>query len=328
MKMSDLAKLAGVSKSTVSRALAGSELINKDTCDLINKLAIEHGYKKDMRASNFRMKQVKTIGVMLPSDGSDNWLADNPFILEMLGAISDQFEMHGHELLLAKHSNSDPSWIINFIEARSVDGIIVLGQSIYHDILNEAASSCHNLVVWGANLPDQNYITVSTDNYLGGKLVAHHLLERGRKHFAFFGDTRCPETFQRYNGFCDAIEEAKGSTPLHINSIASQDNISKALDNSANDTESIDGLFASNDMQAINITQIIRGKGLDVPKDISVVGYDNTGLAKYTHPSLTSVHQDRKLAGKLLVEKLFALIRGEKVKSEMMATELMIRESS
>lgn len=330
MKMSDLAKLAGVSKSTVSRALADSELVNKETRDKIQALAKELQYRKDTRASNLRLKKTLTIGVLLPSNGDDDWLASNPFILEMLGAISDQLEKRGHELLLAKHSNSDPSWIKEFIQTRDVDGTIVLGQSIYHDILNDVGESYSNLVVWGAKLPNQSYVTVGSDNYKGGQIVASHLIEKGRKHFAFLGDPRCPETMLRHQGFHDAlVQHDPQFEPAVLHCTERQNNTAAdAITQFLATKQPLDALFTSNDMLAISAIQSLRENQLNVPGDVSVVGYDNISLAQYISPSLSSICQDRSCAGQLLVEKLFALFDDEVVESETIPTQLIVRESS
>jgi DNA-binding LacI/PurR family transcriptional regulator len=328
MKMSDLAKIAGVSKSTVSRALAGSDLINKETQEHIRALAKKHGYRKDMRASNFRMKQMLTIGVLLPSDGTDSWLAENPFILEMLGAISDELELKGHELLLAKHSNSDPSWIKDFIENRSVDGIIVLGQSVYHDIINEAALNCKNLIVWGAHLPEQNYIAVGSDNYLGGKLAAKHLLSGNKKKLAFLGNIKCPEPDLRYLGFKETIIRAGLPEPILIKTEESRNSVADNFGKFLRDGHKIDGLFAANDLLALSAIQIAQDNKMNVPNDLAVIGYDDISLLKYINPSITSVSQDRKIAGKLLIDKLMAIMSDEDATREFIPTELIIRDSS
>ncbi len=327
--MEELAKLAGVSKSTVSRALADSDLINQETRNRIKSLAIEHGFRKNIRASNFRQKNVLTIGVLLPSTGLDNWLASNPFILEMLGCIADQLELHGHELLLAKHSNTEPSWISDFVQNRAVDGIIVLGQSTYHDILNQMAENYRNMVVWGAHIPDQKYISVGSNNYLGGQIVAEHFISKSRKRMAFIGNINRPETKQRFDGYKDTLLKAGLAEPLLIDCPeGKQINTRELISDFLSEGNEFDGLFASNDMLLISCIQSLRERGLSIPKDVSVVGYDDIALAQFTSPSLSSIHQDRALASKLLVEKLLLLMEGKEVESSIIPTVLSDRESS
>ena len=331
MNMSELAKLAGVSKSTVSRALAGSELIAKETRDKIRELAERHSYRMNVRARNFRQqKNMLTIGVLIPSNGISDWVVADPFLLEMLGSISNALEEKGHELLLAKHSNNDPSWIEDFARTRNVDGIIVLGQSLYHDILNEIAAWYKTMVVWGAEMDGQNYCTVGSDNYLGGRLAAEHLLEQGRTRFAFLGDIRYPETRQRYMGYRDTLKEKKVEYKSELTTYSenTSDNARHSISKLLEKSEAFDTLIAASDLLAISAIKAIRDKGLRVPQDIAVVGYDNITLAGHTDPMLTTISQDRNIAGRLLVEKLYELIGTGSSSNAIIPTELVCRESS
>ncbi len=332
MKMSDLARIAGVSKSTVSRALSGSELVTKETRDRIKALAKEHGYRMDARARNFRKRETLTIGVLVPIPPTEQGElpATNPFILEMLGVLADELEKRGHELLFAKHSNRDPSWLREFVETRSVDGVIVLGQNIYHDILNEIALDYPNLVVWGASLPDQNYISVGSDNYLGGKLTAEHLIGSGRKHLGFLGNTHCPESMLRFEGFRDTVLEKNAEAEVTLIDCPenTHDGGFKTISSFTQNNKTIDGLFAASDMLANRAIQALRSRNIDVSDTVSVVGYDSISSSEFMTPSLSSISQDCKIAGQKLVEKLFELIEGKATKSEMIPTYLIIRNSS
>ncbi len=331
MKMSDLARIAGVSKSTVSRALSGSDRVTKETRERIQKLAAEHNYKLDTRARNFRKQDTLTIGVLLPSNGRQDWLATDPFVLEMLGSIADALEAQGsHELLLAKHTNNDPSWISDFVHTRSVDGIIVIGQSLYHDELNKAADTQIPMVVWGAEMPDQKYITVGSDNYKGGQIATKHLLEQGRKRFAFLGDIRYPETKLRYQGYRDALRAAglEYRSELTTDSENASDIALESISSLLKNTPSFDALIASSDLLAISAKKAIIDHGLRVPEDVAIVGYDNITLANYSTPTLSSITQDRLLAGTLLLQKLFEIRKNGTAKCVTIETKLIIRGSS
>ena len=331
MKMSDLARLAGVSKSTVSRALSGSDRVTEKTRERIQKLANEHNYKLDTRARNFRKQETLTIGVLLPSNGRPDWLATDPFILEMLGSVADALEAKGsHELLLAKHTNNDPSWISDFARTRTVDGIIVIGQSLYHDELNRAAEFQDCMVVWGAEIADQKYITVGSDNYKGGRVATEHLLEQGRKNFAFLGDIRYPETKLRYQGYRDALRDAglEYRSDLTTDSENASDIALQSISRLLREQPSFDAIIASSDLLAISAKKAIIDHGLRVPQDIAIVGYDNIALAKYSTPTLSSITQDRVLAGKLLVDKLFEKMESGQADSTTISTELVVRGSS
>lgn len=331
MKMSDLAKIAGVSKSTVSRALADSPRVTPETRAHIRALAEKYNYRLDTRARNFRLKNVLTIGVLLPSNGRADWLATDPFVLELLGSIADALESRGgHELLLAKHTGNDPSWIEDFARNRGVDGIIVIGQSLYHRELNSAAELHKAMVVWGTELPDQKYITVGSDNYLGGTMATQHLLDRGRRNFAFLGDIRYPETRLRFEGYRDTLIRAglNYATDLTTDNVEDTDLALSNLSTMLRANPRVDALVAATDMLGISAIKTITKAGLSVPKDVSVVGYDNITLAEFSSPTLTSVTQDRIAAGAVLVEKLFELIEDKEPGNTVISTELVVRESS
>lgn len=331
MKMSDLARIAGVSKSTVSRALADSDRVTKETRDRIQKLAKQYNYRMNVKARNFRLQNILTIGVLLPSNGRADWLATDPFILEMLGSIADALEAKGgHELLLAKQSNNDPSWIEEFARTRSVDGVIVVGQSLYHEELNNAASAHKAMVVWGAEITGQKYITVGTDNYRGGKLATEHLLAQGRKRFAFLGDTRFPETRLRYEGYRDALKSAglEYRAELTTDSENASDVALKSISDLLNTEPTFDALVAASDMLAFSAIKAIGNFGLKVPDDVAVVGYDDITLSDYSNPTLSSISQDRQAGGQALVDRLFELIEDGETNNTIIDTKLVIRESS
>lgn len=329
--MSDLARIAGVSKSTVSRALADSDRVTKETRDRIQKLAKQYNYRMNVKARNFRLQNILTIGVLLPSNGRADWLATDPFILEMLGSIADALEAKGgHELLLAKQSNNDPSWIEEFARTRSVDGVIVVGQSLYHEELNNAASAHKAMVVWGAEITGQKYITVGTDNYRGGKLATEHLLAQGRKRFAFLGDTRFPETRLRYEGYRDALKSAglEYRAELTTDSENASDVALKSISDLLNAEPTFDALVAASDMLAFSAIKAIGNFGLKVPDDVAVVGYDDITLSDYSNPTLSSISQDRQAGGQALVDRLFELIEDGETNNTIIDTKLVIRESS
>jgi len=328
--MSDLAKLAGVSKSTVSRALADSERVTKETRERIKALAAEHNYRLNSRARNFRTQERLTIGVLLPSTGSGGWLSSDSFVLEMLGSIADALEeAGGHELLLAKHSSEDPKWIENFHNARNVDGIIVVGQSVFHEQLNRLAESETRMVVWGTEIPGQKYISIGSENQLGGYDATKHLIHQGRTRIAFIGDTDHPEIKSRSTGYRKALSE-HGLEPIGgtENLVRYSNQINREAFQKFLLDSKPDAIFAAFDILAIHSISLVLNAGLKVPQDVAVVGFDNITLAKHFNPSLTTVNQNRQLAGRLLVQKLMDLIEFGETTPTIIKNDLIVRESS
>jgi DNA-binding LacI/PurR family transcriptional regulator len=328
-KMSDLALIAGVSKSTVSRALAGNELVNKETRDRIATLAREHNYRINTKARNFRTKQSLTIGLMVPSSQS-KWQINDPFFLELLGSIAVTLNERGHELLLSSAKLSSEHGIDELVSQSHCDGMIFIGQADIHQQLNDLASYNHAMVVWGGKLEDQRYITVGGDNFKGGFEATRHLISLGKKRIAFLGNHTTVEGGMRFEGYKQALREAGYALDesLMIMPEAGKNGGLKAVQKRHADGLRFDGLFALSDILAMAAIRALAAENVSIPEDVSVVGYDDISLAGYYVPPISSIRQDRELGGQLLVEKLLALLDGQSVSSSLLETTLVVRQSS
>ena len=328
-KMSDIARLAGVSESTVSRALAGSELIAKKTRDRIVAIAKEHNYAVNRQAQNLRLQSSQTISVIIPVSHEPLQPISDPFFLELLGAIADAVTELKYDLLLSRVSAED--WQQRVASHSYVDGLIVIGQSAIHEQLNAYAQiNTLPLVVWGAKQPNQHYVTVGVDNQQGGKLATEHLLAQGRKHIVFLGDPDLPEVKQRYQGYCEALASAGISLPqeytLHCGFSAASGHL--ALEKLLNLNIPFDGVFASSDLLASIALKHLFERNIQVPRDVAMVGFDDISLASHLMPALTTVSQHIQQGGKALVHNLFAQIRGEGASSQVLDASLVVRGSS
>ncbi len=331
--MSDIANMAGVSKSTVSRALADSPLVNQATKDLVRKIAREQNYRLNVAARNFRLKESLTIGVILPSgegEGAD-WRLSDPFFLEMLGALADAADQRGHQLLVPRSKPQKHDWIRSYAEKGTTDGLIFIGQGSQHDAINELAQHYPALAVWGAQIDaKQNYSIVGTDNSGGGFRATDYLLKQGRRHIAFFGHRNLPEIEQRYQGYLAAHKEhgLETNPALVINEERLEKSAEESLRACLSSESGLDAIFSSNDIQAMAVIRAVKNLGLTVPDDIAVVGYDDLNLAKDYSPSLTTIRQDRTEAGGLLVDIVLEAYEGRSTQSTILNPELIIRESA
>src|SRR5450830_101551 len=211
-----------------------------------------------------------------------------------------------------------------------VVGIILVGQWGRHQQLNELAARKVPIVVWGAQLPQQLYCCVGSDNVSGGMLATQHLLELGRRRIAFFGDIELPEPAQRYRGYCAALEKhgiavdprLQVSTPfLPIGGSAAVEALqARAI--------SYDAVFACSDLLAMTAIDSLRAHGKRVPDDVAVVGYDDIDQSAYFHPRLTTIRQPIGAAGRALVAALLALIDGAPAASVELPTQLIVRASA
>jgi len=328
--MVDLAELAGVSKSTVSRALANSPLIPAETKENIVALAKKHNYRLNKRARNFHSKETLTIAVLIPDTKEKDWRLSDPFFLELLGSIADTLNDLGHELLLSKTSSGAEEWANTHVERGTCDGVILIGQGTQHTEINALAKSDIPFVVWGGLLEDQQYCTVGSDNRLGGQKACDHLLRKGRRHIAFFGDRRLPEVSLRYEGYKTALLEQGLNTEaaLDVSAPFGSDGAYQAIVDFLEKDEPLDGIFACSDVIAMAAIRALGEKGLRIPGDVAIVGYDDIALAAYYSPPLTTVNQDCQTGGQQLVALLLEIIQGGKAASLMLETNLIERAST
>jgi DNA-binding LacI/PurR family transcriptional regulator len=327
-KMADIAKLAGVSASTVSRALAGSPLVAKRQRDAILRLAREHGYVVNATARNLRLQRTETLSVVIPLGHEASQPLTDPFFAEMLGHLADEITQRGYGMFLQKVLPPMDGWLSRLIASGRSDGIIVIGQSTEHEALEAAAASYPPLVVWGGHLGYQVYCTVGTDNVGGALAAVDHLLSTGRKRIVFLGDPTGPEIALRYAGYRRALEQAghepQHVVPAHLTADAAYDTMRALLAT----RRRFDAVFAASDVVAISAIRAIAGAGMRVPDDVAVVGFDDVAFAKHTNPPLTTVRQDLERGARLLVDLMFRRIAGEDTPSVTMPAELVVRESS
>jgi len=328
-RLEDLAALAGVSVSTVSRALNDSPLVSDRTKKMIFKLAKTHKYSGRMHHPIEPSGAEKTISVIIPPpQGRDTRLSD-PFILDLIGGIGDALKERNVDLLISHLTLTDTRGAAELVNSGRCDGLIVLGQSTIHGQLNELAQRGVPFVAWGAHMPDQLYCSVGSDNIQGGKRATNHLVRMGRERIVFLGGTAALESRQRYEGYKAALEE-RGLPfdpalvlPAHFFPESAMEAVDVLLEQGV----AFDGLVAASDMIAIGAMRALASAGLRVPEDVSVIGYDDVLVAGYASPALTTIRQDVVKAGRLVVSKLMRLLDGEKVQSSRLPTDLIVRES-
>ena len=326
----DLAALAGVSAATVSRALAGKEVVSSKTAERIRRLAKEHGFTPSSVARNLRTRRRGAIGVVIPLGHERGQHISDPFFMTLIGHLADELTERGFDLVLSRVIPDRDDWLQKMIDADRVDGFIVIGQSDQSPILDAAARSYLPMVAWGAFVQGQIHCSVGTDNFLGGKLAAAHLIERGCRNIAFFGSTRGIELSLRLEGARAAVTEAKDDvrlveTPTHLSAELSGADIAAFLDSAE---RAPDGIFAASDLIAMTAIQVLAGRGLAAPGAVRVIGYDDLPLAKSSVPPLTTIRQDIAAGAAHLVESLLKRIEGHQTGSVVLNPELVVRSST
>jgi len=326
--MADIARIAGVSASTVSRALSGSPLIPQATRERIAELARSLHYQVNVGAANLRKRDIQTVGVVILGDSMQT--ISDPFILNILGAVADALDERGMSLLLTRLSPERQQQMPAMFDSGQVAGLIVIGQLTWHDYLNELAQRGIPMAVWGACLDDARYSVVGGDNATGGYLVTRHLLQQGARRIAFFGDISHPEAGLRHQGYARALAEA-GLSPdprLYHPFLFGDRRMREVIDLWLDQGLDFDAIFAASDIAAISLISALSERGVAVPQRVRVVGYDDIALSAYLHPALTSVRQPTVVAGRALVGLLFEAIAGQPRRTVMLPAELMVRDST
>ncbi len=328
--MDDVAKLAKVSKPTVSRALSDSPLVKQDTKDHILSVARKHGYAVNRNAQKLRHKRTNTVAVSLDfRSHKENHISD-PFIFDLLAGVSEALGERSQDLLLCAPNHNDVDSFRHILSSRGADGLIVLGQGHREDMLGELARSGAPFVVWGDGTSETPYCVVGSDNYLGGKLAGKYLLAKGRRRLLFVGDTSFREIYQRRAGLQKVVEEMGNEVSFNdvvLGSFSYESAFEAASNFLAATREPPDAVFAFSDTAAMAFIHAFRAAGLDVPGQVSVVGYNDIPSAAYFSPPVTTIRQDIYQAGRLLVSNLMHMLDGLPARSSTIKTELIVRET-
>lgn len=329
--MDDIARLANVSKPTVSRALRNSALVTKETKERVLAVARRYGYAVNRNAQKLRHSRTDTIAVVLDFPSHKGKHISDPFIFDLLAGVATALAERNQDLLLCSPKFDDADSYHGVLSSKGADGILFLGQGHREVALKLLAETDSPFVVWGAVTPDLPYPAVGSDNFRGGMLAGQHLLAKGRRNLLFLGDSSFLEIRLRREGMEAAIRAAVGDkqriADLALDDFSHESYFQGVSAYLAKHKQAPDGIFAGSDTIAMAAIDALRKAGIAVPDDVSVVGYNDIAAAAYFQPPLTTVHQDIAEAGALLVESLMARINGDMPPSVMLKTELIVRGS-
>ncbi|MXP47428.1 LacI family DNA-binding transcriptional regulator [Altererythrobacter luteolus] len=330
----DIAYRAGVSQPTVSRALRGDKAVSKATRERIEAIARELNYTVDKNASSLRSQRSNTIALLFFEDQTTDDSMINPFFLSMLGSITRACANRGLDLLISFQRMED-DWHTQYQDSHRADGLILLGYgdyTLYEERLEQLVGQSTHFVRWGSVRDDNIGATVGSDNFGAGKQAGEHLIGLDRKKIAFLGqaDESYPEFADRYAGLCEALKSA-GVEPnpklLHKALTTESDGYAaaKALIDSG---EPFDAIFAASDLIAIGAMHALTDAGIAVPNDAALVGFDDIPAASQMNPPLTTLMQDMRGAGDLLLDVLTASIDGKGTGGRQLPAKLIVREST
>ncbi len=324
----DVARLAGVSTATVSRALNGTGQIAPATRTAIAAAVEQLGYSPNPIARSLVTNTTQTIALLLPD-------ITNPFYAELVRGIQQSALSRGHMMLLCT-TEGDPEReeeYLNLLQAKRVDGALVDGLVLPPDRIARFVRDGFPIVCLDRDIDSSSIPLVQVDNRLGGRLATEHLLALGHTRIAHVsGAQALGISEERIAGYRDALAAAgvDADPRLLADGGFTEEGGYEATRGLLGSGVAFTAVFAGNDLSAIGAVNAIAGGGLRVPDDVSVVGFDDLQLAAFTSPPLTTIRQPAVEIARLATEILMDLTHGNPVAEmrHVLQPELVVRASS
>lgn len=324
----EVAKEAGVSIATVSRVFNDSGPVNDDTREKIMAVARRLRYTPHGGARSLIMAKTNTLGVLLPDLYGE-------FFSEVIRGIDQAARRAGyHVLLSSSHNKADEIGAAMKAMRGRVDGLIVMYPDINKRILTASLSDSMPLVLLNCDIQGDDYVCINIDNYTGAYAMVQHLIEVGHRRIAMIKGA--PSNFdaaERLRGYRAAMRDGKAECSgalEHFGDFSEAAGFTAAeaiLDLDPRPT----AIFAANDATAIGALSAARQKGLEVPADVAIAGFDDIPMAGYINPPLSSVHVPINELGGRAITCLIDAVTGRgngKGRRELLPTTLVIRDSS
>ena len=330
----DIAKRAGVSHSTVSRALRGSSLISADTAKNIRQVALELRYHPSAAARSLKTNQTQVLGVIVSN------IAD-PFFAEIIQGIEAVAQRNGYSLFMAA-SQRDPEreqTIVQAMYVHRVDGVIICSTSFSAEQSQQFSQYGIPIVVVNNQAAEDFRYSIYHDDIDGSRQVTRHLLDLGHQKIAYLGNSLSGRTTDdRLAGFQQQIENASLLIPagyIHQVPGGSPENGLSALNHFLDLADRPTALVCFNDMLAIGVLKGLQQVGIQVPAEISVTGFDNIVFSTYTNPPLTTFDQPKLYIGSKAAELLLGLLNSasedeapDQPKIQILRGRLLVRKST
>jgi DNA-binding LacI/PurR family transcriptional regulator len=328
--IADIARLAGVSKSTVSRALNDSPLIREETKERIRAIAREHDFRINVPARQLSLRQSNTIAFVTHAYQNEFSVADL-FGVEIMGGVFSGLSANGFDMLVVHVDPHETDWAHKYLDTGRVDGFILMTSTRKQYHIKTLVEMGAPFIAWGSPKPGMSYCSVTGDNINGGKLATEHLIQLGRHRIAFLGGPANElEVQNRLKGYELALAAAGRETATELIAYGDFSTASGAvaMRSLLEQAPDLDAVFINSDLMAIEAMNVIREQGRRVPEDVSVVGYDDLSIAEHSNPPLTTIRQNIPLAGRLLAENLLQFLQTGMVTNTSIPVELIIRQSA
>lgn len=332
MNLKDIARLAGVSSVTVSNVINGKHhKVSKATIEKVQKIIEENDYHPNATARSLALKESKIIAVVVPNLSEREVLSSSPYNSQMLGYLERYIRNQGYYQMTRSVQKCQE--VIPIFSTWNVDGILFFGafQDEVEGIQDKLNVPAVYIDTYPQDIPVAN---VGIDDYKGGYLAARYLIAKGHTRIAFAGPTKeyTPSVIsERYRGFSDACKE-KGIEITEESIFEANTDFQCGVEAGKKIAFSklkFTAVVCMSDILAIGIMEGLRLCGLNIPGDVSVIGFDNLPECQYTNPQLTTVAQDLERKAELAGEYLFSMIRDKEKKtgSQKLDVEIVERHS-
>jgi LacI family transcriptional regulator len=320
-----VAEAAGVSAASVSRILNGTAIVSEEKRAAVDAAIARLGYVPNPVARGLAGGRTLSIGVITQA-------IDSPFYGAALRGIEEALVPAGYSPLFVsgQWSAAHEARCIEMLRSRRVDGVILLTGRLPDAALTALAAELP-VVVTGRSLQAPGLVALDFDNVGGARLAVEHLLELGHRRIAFIsGDLRHLDGKQRQRGYRAALAAAglPRVPELELAGDFTEASGLAAVERLVSSGAEFSAVFASNDQMAFGARLGLYRKGLRVPEDVSLVGFDDLALAVYAAPPLTTVHHPVHELGQLAAQAMLQLLAGQPPSLAMPAPRLMVRESS
>jgi LacI family transcriptional regulator len=324
----DIAREAGVSKSTVSLVLQGSDLIKPDTAAKVRKAIADTGYVYNRGAANLRKAQSNVIGMVIND-------LTNPFYVELAIGMERTFQAAGIVPFIANTSESPirQDEVLKSMLEQGVAGLIVApARGTKPDAFKRIETASLPIVFAMRRLPDSRIPVVTPDNFRGGTLVAEHLIRKGHRRLAFFGGNGDLSVYhERLGGFREACLAAgiAENDLLVVEAETSRRGGMACLDAAMSGPTPPTAAMCFNDAVAFGAMLAMRKRGMEPGRDFAVVGFDDVTEAEHYSPALTSVSVDTPGLGERAAHAVLKMIQSRTTRAEdhIGSVTLMVRES-
>lgn len=326
----EIAELAGVSRTTVSRVLSGGVFVSKNTKNKVIEIIKKTEYKPSIIAQSMRTNRTKTIGLVLAD-------IENPFYSRVAKGVINAAEAKNYNVILCNSNNEirlEERDIKALIE-RGVDGLLLTTVELKMKTIENLRDKGFPFLLIDCKLdiPGVNYVV--DDDYYGAELATEYLIKLGHKKIFFLGNRELLSLRDRFRGLKDTlkrhdIEGRKNFVPRRFINIDNTYDIDSIIKYILNGQENYTAIFAGNDYLAIKAIGLIIKNGIKVPDDISVIGYDNIEISSMIKVPLTTIKQPKYLLGKLAAEQLLGILENSsnrEIRRVILRPELIIRQS-